>query len=250
MSTPATSSASSPSSSVPVSSASTTLLTCFVRAPFFEPDAASSSARSGASASWICCAAVATCSCSRGASLRSERVAVARTSSRIFFGSSVETVPASSGKIPDASERTSSSVGRPASSAQLRETAGPEVVVLVEALVLALGEVVAAPLEPLLERGERLVAVDVDLLRLGLDLVLEVVQVLRARLDVDRRHDRGGEVEHLLELARGDVEQVADPAGNALEEPDVADRERRGRCDPCARGAPSGASPRRRSARR
>ena len=106
----------------------------------------------------------------------------------------------------------------------VRETAGPEVVVLVEALVLALGEVVAAPLEPLLERGERLVAVDVDLLGLGLDLVLEVVQVLGARLDVDRGHDRGGEVEHLLELARGDVEQVADPARDALEEPDVADR--------------------------
>src|SRR5207253_6089332 len=28
----------------------------------------------------------------------------------------------------------------------------------------------------------------------------------------------------LLELARSDVEQVADPAGHALEEPDVADR--------------------------
>src|SRR4029079_2206289 len=66
--------------------------------------------------------------------------------------------------------------------------------------------------------------VDVDLLRLGLDLVLEVVQVLGACLHVDRGHDRSGEVQHLLELARGDVEQVADPAGNALEEPDVADR--------------------------
>ena len=47
--------------------------------------------------------------------------------------------------------------------------------------VLARGEVVAPPLQPVLERGERLVAVDVDPLRLGLDLVLEVVQVgLRA----------------------------------------------------------------------
>ena len=42
-----------------------------------------------------------------------------------------------------------------------------------------------------LERGERLVAVDVDLLGLRLDLVLELVQVLLPRLDVDRRHDRG-----------------------------------------------------------
>ena len=60
-----------------------------------------------------------------------------------------------------------------------REPAGPEVVVLVEALVLALGEVRAPAGEPLLERGELLVAVDVDALDLGLDLVLEVVQVLR-----------------------------------------------------------------------
>jgi hypothetical protein len=36
--------------------------------------------------------------------------------------------------------------------------------------------------------------------------------------------DRRGEVEDLLELARRDVEQVADAARDALEEPDVADR--------------------------
>ena len=57
-----------------------------------------------------------------------------------------------------------------------RESAGPEVVVLVEALVLALREVRAAAGEPMLERSELLVAVDVDALDLGLDLVLEVVQ--------------------------------------------------------------------------
>src|SRR5581483_9969376 len=107
-----------------------------------------------------------------------------------------------------------------------REAAGPEVVVLVEALVGALLEVGAPAGEPLLEPGELLVAVDVDPLVLGLDLVLEVVQVLRTLLDVDERDDRGGEVEDLLELARGDVEQVADPARDALEEPDVRDRRR------------------------
>src|SRR5207245_6430855 len=46
---------------------------------------------------------------------------------------------------------------------------------------------------------------------------------------VDRGHDRRGEVENLLELARRDVEQVADPRGNALEEPDV--RDGRGKVD-------------------
>src|SRR6202034_1284383 len=51
----------------------------------------------------------------------------------------------------------------------------------------------------------------------------EVVEIRGARLDIDARDDRGREVEHLLELARGDVEQVADAARNALEEPDVRD---------------------------
>src|SRR5439155_15671234 len=49
------------------------------------------------------------------------------------------------------------------------------------------------------------------------------------RLGVDRGDDRGGEVEDLLELARSNVEQVADPARNSLEEPDV--RDRRGQVD-------------------
>src|SRR5205085_12425619 len=97
-------------------------------------------------------------------------------------------------------------------------------VVLVEVALPAGGEVLAPAGEPLLERGERLVAVDVDPLRLGLDLVLEVGEVGLALLDVDRRDDRGREVEDLLELARRDVEQVADAARDALEEPDVRDR--------------------------
>src|SRR5205823_5756360 len=104
------------------------------------------------------------------------------------------------------------------------EAADPEVVVLVEVPLLALREVLAAAGEPVLERGKGLVAVDVDLLGLGLDLVLEIVDVRGALLDVDRRDDRGGEVEHLLELARRDVEQVADARRHALEEPDVRDR--------------------------
>src|SRR5204863_6217812 len=104
------------------------------------------------------------------------------------------------------------------------QAAGPEVVVLVEVPLLALREVVAAAREAVLERGERLVAIDVDPLRLALDLVLEAVDVGRALLDVDRRDDRRGEVQHLLELARRDVEQVADAARHTLEEPDVRDR--------------------------
>src|SRR5439155_2210758 len=53
--------------------------------------------------------------------------------------------------------------------------------------------------------------------------------VLGARLVVDVRDDRRGEVQDLLQLARGDVEQVADAARHALEEPDV--RHGRGEVD-------------------
>ena len=109
------------------------------------------------------------------------------------------------------------------------QAADPELVVLVEVALLALGEVLAAALEAVLERCERLLAVDVDPLVLGVDLVLEVVQVLLPCLVVHRRDDGGGEVEDLLELARSDVEQVADPARDTLEEPDV--RDRRGQVD-------------------
>src|SRR5439155_21275933 len=54
------------------------------------------------------------------------------------------------------------------------QAADPEVVVLVEVLLLALREEVAPPLEALLEPGELLVAVDVDPLGLRPHLVLEV----------------------------------------------------------------------------
>src|SRR5206468_2763044 len=53
--------------------------------------------------------------------------------------------------------------------------------------------------------------------------VLEIGEVGATLLRVDRRDDRGGEVEHLLELARSDVEEVPDAARHALEEPDVRD---------------------------
>src|SRR5258705_1167593 len=72
----------------------------------------------------------------------------------------------------------------------VRETAGPEVVVLVEVPLLALREVVAAAGETVLERSECLVAIDIDALGLTLDLVLERVDVGCALLVVDRGDDR------------------------------------------------------------
>src|SRR5205823_10210374 len=84
-------------------------------------------------------------------------------------------------------------------------------------------------LEPVVERGERLVAVEVDPLTLSGHLVLEIGQILLPLLAVDRCDDRRGEVLDLLELARSDVEEVADAARDTLEEPDV--RDRRGEVD-------------------
>src|SRR4029453_15850038 len=109
------------------------------------------------------------------------------------------------------------------------EAASPELVVLVEVPLLALREVLAAALETVLQGAERLLAVDVDPPVLGRDLFPEVVQVLLPRVVVDRGDDRGREVQDLLELARRDVEQIADAARDTLEEPDV--RDRRGQVD-------------------
>src|SRR5262249_51596113 len=108
----------------------------------------------------------------------------------------------------------------------VRETTSPEVVVLVEVALLAGGEVVAPSSEPVVERRERLVAIEVDALALARDLVLEVGEILLPLLAIDLGDDRRREVEDLLELARSDVEQVADAARDALEEPDVRDRRR------------------------
>ena len=185
------------SSSVPERSASTSLLTCFVSAPFLEPDASSSSARSG---------------CERLLDLlrggrdllvlaRGELAVGARRGrpdelADLLRSPRSRRCSRAPGRCPSRAVRTSSSVGSACSSAQLFEAAGPEVVVLVEALVLALGEVVAAALEPLLERGERLVAVDVDLLATRrLTLSSRSFRSARARLVVDGGDDRGGEVE-------------------------------------------------------
>src|SRR5205807_5922157 len=76
----------------------------------------------------------------------------------------------------------------------------------------------------------RLLELEDPLLLLGrvgvehlVDLTLEGVEVLGPGLVVDPRHHRRGEVQDLLELLGSHVEQVADAAGNALEEPDVRD---------------------------
>ena len=159
---------------------------CFETAPFFEPVASSCSvAERRERGADLLGRRPPTCSSSRGVSLRSSRIAALRTSSRIFFESSVvicadELDEHPADELARVLERREHLLLGPG-----REPAGPEVVVLVEALVLALGEVRAPAREALLERGELLVAVDVDALDLGLDLVLEVVEVLRARLDVD-----------------------------------------------------------------
>ena len=94
-----------------------------------------------------------------------------------------------------------------------------------------------SPLLDVLETAlERLVQLLDALLALGLvavedlvDLLLELADVLGTGLLVDPGDERRGEVEDLLELLRSHVDQVADPRGDALEEPDV--RDRRGEVD-------------------
>ena len=144
---------------------------CFVTAPFFDPVALaqllverSSAPRGSGSATF------ATVSSSFGVSRRSSRIAELRTSSRIFFESSVVILLRDldeelGDELPRLLERRDALLLGP-----VGEAAGPELVVLVEVPLLALREVLAAALQPVLERGERLVAVDVDPLLLGLDL--------------------------------------------------------------------------------
>jgi hypothetical protein len=88
------------------------------------------------------------------------------------------------------------------------------------ALRLELGEVLLEDLAAALDVG---VAAVLDLLLLDLDLRLERGQVLVALLLVDRRDHVGREVDDLLEVLRGQVEQVPEPARDALEVPDVGD---------------------------
>ena len=92
---------------------------CFVTAPFFEPVALARSLYRPLSASRIWIAAFATESSSFGVSRRSSRIAALRTSSRIFFESSVVILVATSRKSFETSSRASSSGGMACSSAQL-----------------------------------------------------------------------------------------------------------------------------------
>jgi len=58
---------------------------------------------------------------------------------------------------------------------------------------------------------------------LGPDVALELGQVGVPAVGVDPRDDVGGEVDDLLEALRRDVEEVAEPARDTLEVPDVRD---------------------------
>ena len=102
---------------------------------------------------------------------------------------------------------------------------GPQVVVVREVTAgLGRGEV-------LLAAGQGLLELEHALFLLGgvgvedlVDLALKRLRVLGAGLLVDPGHHRSGEVQDLLQLLGRHVEQVADAAGHALEEPDVRDR--------------------------
>ena len=89
------------------------------------------------------------------------------------------------------------------------------------ALGLQLGEVGLLLLGPHLDVG---VALVLELALLDTDLRLDRRQVAVTRLLIDLGDHVGGEVDDLLEVLRRQVEQVAEPARNTLEVPDVGDR--------------------------
>src|SRR5207247_5188960 len=72
--------------------------------------------------------------------------------------------------------------------------------------------------------GDGLVALGVDLLLLDVEVLLDLREVLVPAVHVDPGDDVGREVDDLLQVLRGQVEQVPQAAGDALEVPDVGDR--------------------------
>ena len=62
-----------------------------------------------------------------------------------------------------------------------------------------------------------------DLLLLGVEVDGDLGEVLVASFDVDPGDDVRGEVDDLFQVLRRQVEQIAEPAGHALEVPDVRD---------------------------
>src|SRR5690348_648363 len=117
--------------------------------------------------------------------------------------------------------------------AQLRrrqfQRVGPDVVFVVE---LVLGAVLQVG-DPALQGLVQLLGPFLFFGLVGVDdffdLFLQFPDVFVTGLLVDPGDHRGSEVEDLLELFRSHVDQVADPARDALEEPDV--RDRRGEVD-------------------
>ncbi len=104
------------------------------------------------------------------------------------------------------------------------ETLGPELVLRVEVL---LGALALEPGDTPIQRSAQFLRALLAIARVAVEdllhFLLELLQVLGPGLLVDPGDDRGGEVEDLLELLRRHVDQVADAAGDALEEPDVGD---------------------------
>ena len=105
-------------------------------------------------------------------------------------------------------------LGLPASRRELRAL-GP--------LALEVAQAVLQLREPL---GDRLVPLAVDLALLGVEVTLDLREILVSPLHVHPGDDVGREVDDLLEVLRGQVEQVPEAAGDALEVPDVRDGRR------------------------
>ncbi len=108
----------------------------------------------------------------------------------------------------------------------LRLAAGGRELRAPDALRLEVAQAVLQLGHPL---GDLLVAMRIDLLLLLLEILLDLGEILVPPVLIDSRDDVRGEVDDLLQVLRRQVEQVAQPAGDALEVPDV--RDRRGQFD-------------------
>src|SRR5262249_21308312 len=116
---------------------------------------------------------------------------------------------------------------------ELGVVASPDVLEVLVARLLGALELVLLRVA-LLELGElRLVllvalaqlqlAVALDRRELGADVALELLETRVPAFRVDPGDDVRGEVDHLLQVLRREVEEVPEPARDALEVPDVRD---------------------------
>ena len=127
-------------------------------------------------------------------------------------------------RVQTSSRRSSSRVRPARGSGFISRSAASRTLRLASALAPSASSSARSASSSLLARLDVGVAARLDLLALDADLGLQRGQVAVALVLVDRGDHVGREVDDLLQVLRRQVEQVAQPARDALEVPDVRDR--------------------------